>query len=84
MRAFEPSEAFLGWLDILGGFKDPYTQQAMGELLYVYTVVHPQAGPRVLAHLTNENDRHIVRGLAYAAAHLWDDVPSRTHPWASA
>jgi hypothetical protein len=78
MHAFEPTEAFLGWLDILGSFKDPHAQQAMGELLYVYAAVHPQARDRVLAHLRNENERHIVRGLAYAAAHFWDDVPSRT------
>lgn len=78
MRAFEPSEAFLGWLDILGTFKDPHSQQAMGELLYLYAAAQPEARARVLAHLTHDEGRYIVRGLAFAAAHLWDDVESRT------
>jgi hypothetical protein len=78
MRTFEPGEAFLGWLDILGSLRDPYSQQAMGELLYLYATRYPHARDRVLAHLTNDDDRYIVRGLAFAAAHLWDDVASRT------
>jgi len=74
---FEPSGTLLGWLDILGTFKDPHSQQAMGELLYLYAAARPEARDRVLAHLTNDDDRYIVRGLAFAAAQLWNEVSSR-------
>jgi hypothetical protein len=78
MRGFTPNDAVLRWLDLLAGFEDPRSQQAFGELLYLYVMRHPESRERVQAYLPDAYSRYVVRGFAYAAAYLWANVSTRT------
>jgi hypothetical protein len=77
MRAFSPAHAVLRWLDILAGFADARSQQAMGELLYLFAVCEEAGRERVRAYSDDPDAQHVVRGFAYAAAYLWGNVSTR-------
>jgi len=77
MCAFTPPEAVLRWLDILTAFGDPRSDQAMGELLYLFAMWQQTGRERVRAYLGDLKERHVVRGFGYAAAYLWGNVSTR-------
>jgi hypothetical protein len=78
MRAFVPSEAVLDWIDVMRGIDAPQPRQAAGELLYLYFAHHRDttSHDRIL-ELSLSGDRDIVRGIAFAAANLWDSIRTR-------
>lgn len=78
MRAFVPSETILDWIDVMRGIDAPQPQQAAGELLYLYFAHHRDTTSRdCILGLALGGDRDIVRGLAFAAADLWDNIRTR-------
>jgi hypothetical protein len=77
MTAFTPTDAVLRWIDILAGFRDPRSEQALGELLYVFAIKQESGRERVLAYLRDRNARHIIRGFGYGAAYVWGNVSTR-------
>ena len=77
MRAFTPSDAVLRWIDILGAFHDPRSEQALGELLYLFAMCQESGRERVRAYLRDPNTRYVIRGFGYGAAYLWGNVSTR-------
>lgn len=78
IREFTPSETVLGWVYLMRGIDAPQPQQAAGELLYLYFAHHRDATSRdQILELALEGGRDIVRGLAFAAAHLWHNIRTR-------
>jgi hypothetical protein len=80
MGSFTPTDAVLRWLDALSEFDDPRSQQAMGELLYLFAAraTGSTGRDRIRAHLGGGTARYVIRGLAYASAFLWGDVSMRS------
>lgn len=77
MRGFSPSDAVLHWIDLLFTFADARSQQAAGELLYLYVMRNPESCDRVESVLRDDDARHAVRGLAYGATYCWQTVSTR-------
>jgi hypothetical protein len=77
MREFTPANAVLRWLDILAPFEDPRSEQAFGELLYLYVMRQTDSRDRVRGYLHEADARYVIRGFAYAAAYLWGNVSLR-------
>ena len=78
IRAFVPSGAVLNWIDMMRSIDAPQPQQAAGELLYLYFAHHRDTTLRDrILELALNGDRDIVRGLAFAAANLWDSIRTR-------
>jgi len=77
MHVFTPVDAVLRWLEILGAFGDPRSQQAMGELLYLFAMSQEEGRDRVRASISDPNARYVVRGFGYGAAYLWGNVSMR-------
>lgn len=77
MRGFTPTNAVLRWLDTLAAFEDPRSQQALGELLYLYVMRQTESRERVRSYLNDASARYVIRGFAYAAAYLWGNVSTR-------
>lgn len=78
MGGFTPHDAVLSWLDRLSAHSDPRSQQAFGELLYLYVTRHPESQDRVHRTLKDCASPYVVRGLAYAAGYLWGNVSTRS------
>jgi hypothetical protein len=70
---FQPKDLVHGWLDTMLADSSSFCRQAYGELLMLYNCHHGStwSDERVRTHLKNAADPAMVRGLAYAAGHLW-------------
>lgn len=73
MGRFQPKDRVRGWLDALLRDGSPFCGQAYGELLMLCHGHHQDtwSGEKIRTHLNNRTDPAILRGLAYAASHLW-------------
>lgn len=73
MGRFQPKDRVRGWLDALLRDGSPFCGQAYGELLMLCHGHHQDtwSGEKIRTHLNNQTDPAILRGLAYAASHLW-------------
>ncbi len=73
MGRFQPKDCVHGWLDTLLCDVAPFCRQAYGELLLLYHCCYQDtwSEQRILSQLKSQTDPVILRGLAYAASHLW-------------
>jgi len=74
LRSLEPKEKGEEWLDKLLADGSGFCRQAYGELLPLFHCSHQdsRSRSRILDHLAGPREPDIDRGLAYAAANLWD------------
>lgn len=73
MGRFQPKDRVYSWLDELLRDGSPFCLQAYGELLMLYHCHHHDSSSqeKVRVLLNSATDPTILRGLAYAASHLW-------------
>ena len=79
LGAFRPRERVREWLDVLLSRNTAFCRQAYGELLFLYHCHHNDewSEQRISEQLADTSDVATLRGLAYAASHLWGQVSCR-------